>query len=167
MVGERLFQTHSAGGSTSTGTTAGTSSNVNTNTNGSAGGAGGLKVKLKLNHPSATGTPSGGPAAGQQGEVYEGYKDLDEVKRDFDLIWGNAKRCKSACWHLRRVTRRKCVLIGEEGRWMLIDNQKESGIFKDAQKLHVSRRPGRGQGRARCDETGRADADDGNCLRRN
>lgn len=61
---------------------------------------GGLKLKLKIGGASAS---AGGPASHQTGngqvsgvadDKYEGYRDLDEVKRDFDLIWGNAKRCE-------------------------------------------------------------------------
>jgi len=61
---------------------------------------GGLKLKLKIGGASAS---AGVPASQQTGngqvlgladDKYEGYRDLDEVKRDFDLIWGNAKRCE-------------------------------------------------------------------------
>lgn len=64
-------------------------------------GPGGLKVKLKLNvngHANSVNGQNGATGAGVEvtndGEKYDGYRDLDEVKRDFDLIWGNAKRCE-------------------------------------------------------------------------
>jgi hypothetical protein len=61
---------------------------------------GGLKLKLKIGGAGATpGTPIAQQAGSGQSlklgdDKYEGYRDLDEVKRDFDLIWGNAKRCE-------------------------------------------------------------------------
>jgi hypothetical protein len=63
-----------------------------------SGTGNGLKLKLKL--PGANvGTGSTTVTMGQGvvpvDDKYEGYRDLEDVRRDFDLIWGNAKRCKS------------------------------------------------------------------------
>lgn len=59
----------------------------------------GNKLRIKLNTSKGTVSTMAEvpPSAKNQAsteEGYRGYKDLDHVKRDFDTMWGNAKRCK-------------------------------------------------------------------------
>lgn len=93
VIEEKLFQTAHLGanGVPSSGTSLATGSTATHH------GSAGLKVKLRLNGPHAAtaGTTGQGVTVQGEEEKYEGYRDLDEVKRDFDLIWGNAKRCES------------------------------------------------------------------------
>jgi hypothetical protein len=116
--------------------------------NKSSTGNNGTKIKIKLNTFSTSTSSTPAPAAPNlegasyagttgEGEDYKGYSNIEEVKKDFDLIWSNAKRCEfSLLFFLFTIIPFLSFLIIDYSCGG-IDNQKESGIFKDAQKLHV------------------------------